>query len=108
MSEQTIRPAEQPDYVRLAPTEKQLHFARAIAQRSGAVLNWQAQNDRRALSRWIERHKAATPASRFATYPSSKQVAFAERIARIKRSEIPPECFKDRGLLSRWIDAHRI
>ncbi len=107
MSEPHIHPAERPDYVQLPPTDKQMQFARSIAQRTGAVLDWQAQQDRRALSRWIDTHNASAPACRFSNYPSSKQVAFAERIARTKRRDVPPECFKDRSMLSRWIDGNR-
>jgi len=95
------------DYHQVPITEKQLAYARQIAQRSGVVLPWEAQRDRYALSRWIDRHKLAKPTGQFANYPSSKQVGFAERIARMKRREVPQECFKDRIMMSKWIDANR-
>ena len=95
------------DYHRLPVTEKQLSFARQIAQRTGQVLPWEAQQDRQALSRWIDQHRGVPSPSKFANYPSSKQVAFAERIARYKRSQVPQECFRDRSLMSRWIDSNK-
>ena len=94
------------DYHYVPITEKQLTYARQIAQRAGVVLPWDAQCDRYALSRWIDRNKVARPAGKLANYPSSKQVGFAERIARMKRSEVPQECFRDRTLMSKWIDAN--
>ncbi|MEO0938138.1 MAG: hypothetical protein AAFY38_08285 [Pseudomonadota bacterium] len=85
-------------------TAKQMAFAQSIAKRTGAPLPKDA--DRRALSAWIERHKAQ-PQGRLAALPSAKQVAFAERIARLKRREVPAECFKDRTLMARWIDGNK-
>ena len=95
------------DYHLLPVTEKQLQFARAIAQRTGQVLPWGAQQDRRALSAWIDQHQTASKGGQFSNYASSKQVAFAERIARMKRRSVPDECFRDRGLMSKWIDHNR-
>jgi hypothetical protein len=86
-------------------TEKQLHYAQALAKKSGDPLPAEVAGDRAALSKWIDAHKA--PAGRFSDYPSSKQVAFAERLARIKRREIPQECFRDKTLMSRWIDGNK-
>ncbi len=101
-------PLQSNDYHQLPVTEKQLSFARSIAQRSGVVLPWDVQQDRHSLSRWIDRNQGKQPeTSPFDAYPSSKQVAFAERIARYKRSEVPHECFKDKGLMSRWIDCNK-
>ncbi|MEO0390528.1 MAG: hypothetical protein AAF218_06255 [Pseudomonadota bacterium] len=87
-------------------TEKQLAFAASIAKRTGKPLPQDAAQDRKALSAWIDAHKAASN-SRLAALPSAKQVAFAERIARLKRREVPAECFKDRTLMSRWIDGNK-
>ncbi|TDT72736.1 hypothetical protein BDE40_3589 [Litoreibacter halocynthiae] len=95
------------DYHRLPVTEKQLNFARQISFRTGQVLPWETQQDRQALSRWIDENREAPSSNKFANYPSSKQVAFAERIARYKRSDVPPECFRDRGLMSLWIDSNK-
>lgn len=95
------------DYHLLPVTEKQLKFARAIAQSTGQVLPWAAQQDRRALSAWINQHQSACRGGRFANYASSKQVAFAERIARTKRRSVPEECIRDRRLMSKWIDCNR-
>ena len=93
------------DYHQVPVTEKQLAYARQISTRSGVVLPWEVQQNRYALSRWIDTHKIATPTGQFSNYPSSKQVGFAERIARMKRREVPQECFRDRVMMSKWIDA---
>jgi hypothetical protein len=95
------------DYHRLPVTEKQLNYARQISLRTGYVLSWETQQDRQALSRWIDENRDSQSVSRFANYPSSKQVAFAERIARHKRSEVPQECFRDRSMMSNWIDSNK-
>lgn len=95
------------DYHRLPVTEKQLNFARQISQRTGQVLPWETQQDRHALSSWIDGNREKPSSNRFENYPSSKQVAFAETIARYKRSEVPHECFKDRSMMSRWIDSNK-
>lgn len=105
-SQTSLSPNLSNDYHQVPATEKQLTFAKQIAQRLGAVLPWEAQQDRYALSRWIDKNKTAKPMGQFANYPSSKQVGFAERIARMKRTEVPQECFRDRGLMSKWIDAN--
>jgi hypothetical protein len=91
----------------LPPTSKQILFARQLAMQTGAVLPWQVQQDRRALSRWIDAQKACALNSDAAHRPTSKQVAFAERLATIKRTNVPDECFRDRQMLSRWIDSHK-
>ncbi len=93
----------------LPPTPKQVDYARHLAQRLGAEIPQHAANDRRALSDWIDAHKARAVAARRAagSGATSKQVAFAERIARVKRRAVPEECFRDAGLMSRWIDANR-
>ena len=89
----------------LPATAKQLAYARKIAELQNVVLPWEIQQDRRALSQWIDTQRSA-PRARD-TRPSSKQVAFAERIARIKRSAVPDACFRDRTLMSRWIDSNK-
>lgn len=97
-AEQTVNPNALP------PTAKQMAYARKIAGARNLVLPWDVQQDRRALSRWIDQSKqlAAVRDDR----PSSKQVAYAEKIARIKRRNIPDECFLNRQLMSRWIDSN--
>lgn len=87
-------------------TEKQLHFAKIIAGRNRVVLPWAVQQDRRAISQWIEHQQAIAPTVAD-SHPTSRQVAFAEKLARIKRRAVPEECFRDRSLLSRWIDRNR-
>ena len=95
------------DYHRVPATEKQIRFARSIAQRANIMLPWDVQEDRQTLSTWIDEHQGEVSNSPFANYPSSKQVAFAERIGRIKRRTVPRECFRDRKLMSLWIDGNR-
>ena len=95
------------DYYRVPATDKQINFAKQISQRTGIALPKETQQDRYALSHWIDAHKVAKPAGQFPNYPSSKQVGFAERIARMKRRDIPHECFRDRTMMSKWIDANR-
>jgi len=94
------------DYHILPVTEKQLSYARQIAQGLKIAVPDEVQVDRRKMSDWIDAHKARRKPGRFDQYPSSKQVAFAERIARIKRREVPPQCFRDRKAMSNWIDAN--
>ncbi len=91
----------------LPPTERQMRYARRIAEQAGIVLPWEIQQNRKALSEWIEinqhrgQHRAPQPDT-----PSSRQVGYAERIARARRRTIPDECYRSRDLLSRWIDAN--
>ena len=91
----------------LPATEKQIAYATTLAARSKQPLPAGITQDRTALSKWIDAHKAPAPQGRFSDYPSSKQVAFAERIARLKRNPVPDECFRDKGLMSRWIDSNK-
>ena len=96
---------ENPTHV-LPATPRQIAYARSLALRNRTPLPWEVQQDRRALSAWIDaqaRMKSAKQDNR----PTSKQVAFAERLARIKRRAVPDECFRDKGLMSKWIDGNR-
>ena len=104
--EQTAASPSTNDYYVLPATEKQIRFARSIAQNSNVTLPDEALTDRRRISSWIDKHKTSVPKSKFSNYPSSKQVAFAERIARIKQRDVPHKCFRDRTLMSKWIDTN--
>ena len=95
------------DYHKLPATEKQLQFARKIAQETGVSLPWDVQQDRRTLSSWIDEHRGKLSVGITSSEPSSKQVAFAERIARMKRRAVPQECFRDRSMMSRWLDSNK-
>lgn len=104
----TAQPATQAELALLTPTpatQKQIDYARSLAEKTKSKLPARITQDRARLSKWIDAHKPA--ASAFNEYPSSKQVGFAERIARLKRTQVPPECFRDRGLMSRWIDGNK-
>lgn len=94
------------DYHMLPVTDRQMRYARAIAEQSALEIPVEAQRDRRSLSNWISAHKPHDP-SPFANYPTGKQVAFAERISRSKRRPIPSECFRDKQMMSRWIDQNK-
>lgn len=91
----------------LPTTPRQIAYARSLALRNQTLLPWQVQQDRRALSAWIDAQARMKPAADTDSRPSSKQVAFAERLARIKQRAVPDECFRDRGLMSKWIDGNR-
>ena len=90
----------------LPVTQKQMIFARTLAMKNQVVLPWEAQQDRRALSQWID-EQVKSPAA-VDNRPTSKQAAFAERIARIKRRSVPDECYRDRELMSRWISSNKV
>ncbi|MBO9445852.1 hypothetical protein [Ruegeria sp. R14_0] len=94
------------DYHLLPVTDRQMRYARAIAQQSALEIPVEAQRDRRSMSAWISAHKPVDP-SPFANYPTGKQVAFAERISRTKRRPIPSECFRDKRAMSLWIDHNK-
>lgn len=92
----------------LPPTAKQISYAKIIASRINVHIPESTSMDRRALSQWIDQHKAKDSLSRMGGgQATSKQVQFAERLARIKRRAIPQECFRDMEMMSRWIDANR-
>ena len=91
----------------LPATPKQIAYARSLALRNQTLLPWEVQQDRRALSAWIEAQAQLKPVSDMDQLPTSKQVAFAEQLARIKRRAVPEECFRDKGLMSKWIDGNK-
>ena len=91
----------------LPPTEKQMRYARTLAQRTNSVLPWEIQQDRQSLSRWIDAQQEKSRQAQHSDTPTSKQVAYAERIARARRRDVPDECYRSRALLSRWIDSNR-
>lgn len=98
------------DTVTLEPTDKQLKFARRISCALREAIPPNAKTDRRALSRWIDRHQAdyrVEAPTRSDTSATSKQVQFAERIARAKRRAVPDECFRSSALMSAWISSNK-
>lgn len=92
--------------VSLPATPRQIAYARSLALRNRTALPAEVQQDRLALSAWIDRQARKAPPPQD-NRPSSRQVAFAERLARAKRRAVPDECFRDKGLMSRWIDGNR-
>ena len=95
------------DYHVVPATLKQLNYARQIAAMYKKTLPTEVEQDRYALSQWIDKNMPAPVTGLFANYPSSKQVGFAEHIARMKRSVVPHECFRDKSAMSVWIDTNR-
>ncbi len=98
------------DAISLSPTPKQLGFAWRISRALHQKIPDDARRDRRALSRWIDRHQhdyRAEAPLRANAPATSKQVAFAERIAKAKRRAVPDECFRSAALMSSWIDSNR-
>ncbi len=90
----------------LAPTQKQLSFARTLSLRNHVPLPQELREDRRQLSAWIHT-QTQSRANAGDGRPTSKQVAYAERIAMIKRRQVPDEYFKNKEMLSRWIDSNK-
>ena len=88
-------------------TPKQIAYARSLALKNQTLLPGEVQQDRRALSSWIDAQAKLKPVFAHDQLPSSKQVAFAERLARIKRRAVPDECFRDKALMSKWIDGNK-
>ena len=91
----------------LPPTQKQMIYARNLAMRGNQVLPWDVQQDRKALSEWIDAQKQTVANGPRANLPTSKQVAFAEKLARLRRTSVPDECFRDRQMLSNWIESNK-
>ena len=100
-AEQTVNPNTLP------PTAKQMAYARKVAGARNLVLPWDVQQDRKALSEWIDAQKQAVANGPRANLPTSKQVAFAEKLARLRRTSVPDECFRDRQMLSNWIESNK-
>ena len=59
----------------LPVTPKQIAYARSLALRNQTLLPWEVQQDRRALSSWIDAQARLKPVSALDQLPSSKQVA---------------------------------
>jgi DNA topoisomerase III len=83
-----------------APSDKQIAFAKTIAERIGSEVPKEAMAGSRELSAWIdEAQKLAPPRP-----PSEKQLAFAERLAEEKGKEIPDAVKRDMRACSSFID----
>lgn len=91
----------------LPATPRQIAYARKLALRNKTFLPDQIQQDRHALSVWIDRQARLVPADMLDPRPTGRQIAFAEKLARLKRRTVPVECFRDRGLMARWIDGNK-
>lgn len=83
-----------------APGEKQLAFARSIAERSGIALPEGILGDVRALSAWIDKTKVSAPPRA----PSEKQIAFAEKLADENGIDLPANARTDSAACSAFID----
>ena len=60
------------DYHLLPVTDRQMRYARAIAEQTALEIPVEAQRDRKSMSAWISAHKPEDP-SPFANYPTGKQ-----------------------------------
>ena len=56
----------------LPATPKQIAYARSLALRNQTLLPWEVQQDRRALSDWIEAQAKMKPASDMDQLPTSR------------------------------------
>ena len=88
----------------LPVTPKQFAYARSLALKNQTLLPWEVQQDRRALSSWIDAQARLKPVSALDQLPSSKQVAFAERLARIKRRAVPGAKAEHIANVAGWAD----
>jgi len=84
-----------------APSEKQLAFAKMIADKLKIELPENVLADRTACSQFIDANQAT------ALKPSDKQLAYAQRIASEKNITIPDALLVNGRELSRWIDEHK-
>jgi hypothetical protein len=80
----------------LAPTERQLQYARQLAKEYGMELSSEAVANRRACSEFIDR-----------VPPSQKQVAFAKLLAERRGVPIPPHVLTQRKACSDFIDENK-
>ena len=84
------------------PSEKQLAFARSVAERAGVPLPEAVQASARDLSAWIDATlKTAPPRA-----PSEKQIAFAEKLAQEAGIDLPEAVRSDGAACSAFIDKH--
>lgn len=82
------------------PSEKQIAFARSIAERMGSPVPEDALKDSKALSAWIDKAKSKAPAPP----PSEKQVSFAKMLAERAGVDLPEEVMKNMAECSKFID----
>lgn len=85
-----------------APSEKQINWARQIAEQSGKTIPEAALTDGKALSAWIDANKGESGPRP----PSEKQIAFARKIAAEKGAEITEAILTDMKACSAFIDQH--
>jgi DNA topoisomerase-3 len=85
-----------------APSEKQVNFARSLAERSGQSIPDEALADAKKLSAWIDATQSKAPPAP----PSEKQLALAERLAAQKGVELTSEQKKSGKACSAFIDKH--
>lgn len=85
-----------------SPSEKQLAFARSVAERAGVPLPEAVQASGRDLSAWIDATlKKAPPRP-----PSEKQLAFAQKLAEEAGADLPDAVRSDATACSAFIDKH--
>ncbi len=77
-----------------SPSQKQVDFARQLAEEIGEEIPEEVLSDRRKLSRWIDAHKP----------PTQKQIEFARSVAKQLGEELPEEVLKNQKKLQKWLD----
>jgi len=82
------------------PSEKQLAFARSLAERTGKEVPEEAVTDAKALSAWIDKAQKGAPPRP----PSDKQLAFARKLAEEKDVKLPEPVLTDMNACSKFID----
>lgn len=83
-----------------SPSEKQIGFARSLAERTGAEIPEAALTSARDLSAWIDAAMKKAPPRP----PSEKQIAFAEKLAGEAGIDLPEAARKDMTACSAFID----
>jgi len=86
---------------RQGPTEKQIAFARKIAERLGQPLPEEVLTSFDACKAYLDKHAKAV------TAPTDAQLNFAKKIAERKGITIPDDVRADGRKLSNWIDENK-
>lgn len=98
---ESSRMSEQAAPRRQGPTDKQVAFAKKIAERLGQPLPEEVLTSFDACKAYLDQHAGAVSG------PSDKQLDFANKIAERKGVEIPADVKADGKKLSAWIDANK-
>ena len=81
------------------PSQKQLEFAKQLAQKTGLELPDSIEEDYKICNEFIEKAKAQVP-------PSQKQIELAKKLANDKKVDLPKNYEKSLEICSKFIDKH--